>query len=82
MTTATLPADWYVLDLDTDEAEAAAAFDGMNFGPEEETPEEAARIDEALRGMSGRVYLCTVCRSNSVDAENGYDTCADCLMRV
>lgn len=25
--------------------------------------------------------LCTACRTNGVDAENGYDTCHDCLAR-
>ncbi len=26
--------------------------------------------------------LCTICQQNSVDAENGYDTCAHCLGRA
>jgi hypothetical protein len=25
--------------------------------------------------------LCTVCHQNAVAAENGYDTCADCIAR-
>lgn len=24
-------------------------------------------------------YLCTLCKINSVDAENGFDTCQDCI---
>ena len=28
------------------------------------------------------VPLCTICHKNAVDAEDGWDTCADCLARV
>ena len=28
------------------------------------------------------VYLCTICGVNPVDAENGYDTCAECAGKI
>jgi hypothetical protein len=33
------------------------------------------------RAEESPVYLCTICHKNSVDAEDGYDTCTDCLSR-
>ena len=28
--------------------------------------------------VNGKIYKCTVCKINPVDAENGYDTCSTC----
>lgn len=28
--------------------------------------------------VNGKIYKCTVCKVNPVDAENGYDTCSTC----
>lgn len=33
--------------------------------------------DEESKG-----YLCSVCHKNPVDAENGYDTCPDCVSKI
>lgn len=29
-----------------------------------------------------KVYYCTICHTNIVDAENGFDTCSDCLSEM
>jgi len=28
------------------------------------------------------IYRCSICRTNTVDAENGFDTCDSCLGKV
>jgi hypothetical protein len=29
-------------------------------------------------GSRKKIYYCTVCQNNPVDADNGFDTCQDC----
>jgi hypothetical protein len=45
----------------------------------------ALRAQFRARGVDPtppRVYYCTVCHVNTVDAEHGFDTCPDCAKKV
>lgn len=35
-----------------------------------------------IRENKDKVYYCTICHKNTVDALNGYDTCDECLRKV
>lgn len=42
-------------------------------------PEPRVSNPNFLSEELARFYKCTICGVNSVDAENGFDTCQDCL---
>lgn len=37
---------------------------------------------ELLKEESPRLYFCSTCGVNVVDAEDGYDTCPDCVNKI
>jgi hypothetical protein len=44
--------------------------------------DDLANHGHALGAPRPSAYLCAACHRNPVAAEDGYDTCADCLSRV
>jgi len=38
-------------------------------------------IDDLQRGIIAAKCMCTTCGKHRVDAENGYDTCQECLRK-
>ena len=34
-----------------------------------------------MNGLQTRQYYCTFCKINPVDADNGFDTCSECLAK-
>ena len=48
----------------------------------ESEAEDCTCINEGWTKKGGGVYYCSVCHQNIVDAENGYDTCSDCVNKI
>lgn len=54
--------------------------------PFNETYQSIEKLESELSALESEpakgVYYCSVCHQNIVDAENGYDTCSDCVNKI
>lgn len=64
---------------DTDECECGENGDGFDDAGQPCEHIQARRALARAKQTQRKVYLCGVCGKNAVDAEEGFDTCCNCV---